>query len=157
MNLSTLPDRRAAQHPTAPALADDHTALDNAGFLDAAHLRAPDRDRHPRDVHLLGRDRPRPGRTRNVRVPRGSGCAGPAPPLNVVRPTRPDLDADPVIVDCVAGAPVTMAEAVIGVEAQGLGGPWPGRGVRGRCRPSQERRESGAETVPRAVPMPSNE
>ncbi|MBF6428131.1 AMP-binding protein [Nocardia cyriacigeorgica] len=35
MNLSTLPDRRAAQHPTAPALADDHTELDNAGFLDA--------------------------------------------------------------------------------------------------------------------------
>ncbi|BDU06192.1 hypothetical protein FMUBM48_24550 [Nocardia cyriacigeorgica] len=51
-----------------------------------------------------------------------------------------------------------MAEAVIGVEAQGLGGPWPGRGVRGRCRPSQERhRESGAETVPWAVPAPPNE
>ncbi len=41
---------------------------------------------------------------------------------------RPDLDAGLVIVDCVAGLPVTIAEAVAGVEAWGLGGPWLGRG-----------------------------
>lgn len=40
MNLSTLPDRRAAQHPTAPALADDDTQLDNAAFLDAVRRAA---------------------------------------------------------------------------------------------------------------------
>lgn len=40
MNLSTLPDRRAAQHPTAPALADDDKQLDNAAFLDAVRRAA---------------------------------------------------------------------------------------------------------------------
>ncbi|MBF6162087.1 AMP-binding protein [Nocardia cyriacigeorgica] len=40
MNLSTLPDRRAAQQPAAPAVADDATELDNAGFLDAVRRAA---------------------------------------------------------------------------------------------------------------------
>ncbi|NEW39835.1 long-chain fatty acid--CoA ligase [Nocardia cyriacigeorgica] len=40
MNLSTLPDRRAAQHPTAPAIADDDAELDNTGFLDAVRRAA---------------------------------------------------------------------------------------------------------------------
>ncbi|NEW26675.1 class I adenylate-forming enzyme family protein [Nocardia cyriacigeorgica] len=40
MNLSTLPDRRAAQHPSAPALADDDVELDNTGFLEAVRRAA---------------------------------------------------------------------------------------------------------------------
>ncbi len=39
MKLSTLPDLRAAQAPTRPAIADDHTDLNNAQFADAV-LRA---------------------------------------------------------------------------------------------------------------------
>jgi len=35
MNLSTLPDRRAAAAPDAAAVADDSTDLNNTGFLDA--------------------------------------------------------------------------------------------------------------------------
>jgi long-chain acyl-CoA synthetase len=35
MNLSTLPDLRAAQAPDAPAVADDDTDLNNAQFADA--------------------------------------------------------------------------------------------------------------------------
>jgi long-chain acyl-CoA synthetase len=35
MNLSALPDRRAAENPLAPAVADDKTDLDNAQFLTA--------------------------------------------------------------------------------------------------------------------------
>jgi long-chain acyl-CoA synthetase len=35
MNLSALPDLRAAQAPDAPAIADDNTALNNAQFADA--------------------------------------------------------------------------------------------------------------------------
>ncbi|MFQ6330638.1 class I adenylate-forming enzyme family protein [Nocardia sp. CWNU-33] len=40
MNLSTLPDRRAAADPDAPALADDTIDLSNAGFLDAVQRAA---------------------------------------------------------------------------------------------------------------------
>ena len=39
MTLVTLPDRRGAEAPAAPAVADDRTSLDNAAFL-AAVLRA---------------------------------------------------------------------------------------------------------------------
>ena len=35
MNLSALPDLRAAQAPDAPAVADDDTDLNNTQFLDA--------------------------------------------------------------------------------------------------------------------------
>ncbi|GAB2442197.1 class I adenylate-forming enzyme family protein [Nocardia tengchongensis] len=40
MNLSELPDRRAATAPDAPALADDRVALDNTGFLAAVQRAA---------------------------------------------------------------------------------------------------------------------
>jgi long-chain acyl-CoA synthetase len=40
MNLSTLPDRRAAANPDGPALADDSTELTNARFLDAVRRAA---------------------------------------------------------------------------------------------------------------------
>jgi long-chain acyl-CoA synthetase len=40
MNLATLPDRRAVAAPDAPAVADDHTDLDNAAFLDAVQRAA---------------------------------------------------------------------------------------------------------------------
>ena len=40
MNLATLPDRRAAAAPHAPAVADDQTDLDNAAFLDAVQRAA---------------------------------------------------------------------------------------------------------------------
>ncbi|WP_433202905.1 class I adenylate-forming enzyme family protein [Nocardia sp. CA-107356] len=40
MNLSTLPDRRAAAAPDAAAVADDSTDLSNAGFLDAVRRAA---------------------------------------------------------------------------------------------------------------------
>ncbi|MFI7666790.1 class I adenylate-forming enzyme family protein [Nocardia sp. NPDC049526] len=40
MNLSTLPDRRAAANPDGPALADDSTELTNARFLDVVRRAA---------------------------------------------------------------------------------------------------------------------
>ncbi|WP_433713960.1 class I adenylate-forming enzyme family protein [Nocardia sp. CA-084685] len=40
MNLSTLPDRRAAAAPEAAAIADDSTDLNNTGFLDAVRRAA---------------------------------------------------------------------------------------------------------------------
>jgi len=40
MNLSTLPDRRAAAAPNAAAVADDSTDLNNTGFLDAVRRAA---------------------------------------------------------------------------------------------------------------------
>ncbi|GAS90875.1 class I adenylate-forming enzyme family protein [Mycolicibacterium brisbanense] len=40
MSLSTLPDRRAAAAPHAPAVADDHLDLDNSAFLDAVRRAA---------------------------------------------------------------------------------------------------------------------
>ncbi|MFE4458883.1 AMP-binding protein, partial [Nocardia tengchongensis] len=40
MNLSALPDQRAATAPDAPALADDRVALDNTGFLAAVQRAA---------------------------------------------------------------------------------------------------------------------
>ncbi|MEV6426186.1 AMP-binding protein [Nocardia sp. NPDC051463] len=40
MNLSTLPDRRAAAAPDAAAVADDSTDLNNTGFLDAVRRAA---------------------------------------------------------------------------------------------------------------------
>lgn len=40
MNLPELPDVRAAANPAAPAIADDGTELDNAGFLDAVRRAA---------------------------------------------------------------------------------------------------------------------
>lgn len=40
MNLSTLPDRRAAAAPDAAAIADDSTDLNNTGFLDAVRRAA---------------------------------------------------------------------------------------------------------------------
>ena len=40
MNLATLPDRRAAAAPHAPAVADDQTDLDNAAFLDVVQRAA---------------------------------------------------------------------------------------------------------------------
>ncbi|MDR3660004.1 MAG: AMP-binding protein [Mycobacterium sp.] len=40
MNLAALPDRRAEAAPHAPAVADDHTELDNAAFLDAVQRAA---------------------------------------------------------------------------------------------------------------------
>ncbi|MEZ0050403.1 long-chain acyl-CoA synthetase [Mycobacterium sp. MAA66] len=40
MNLATLPDRRAAAAPHAPAVADDHADLDNAAFLTAVRQAA---------------------------------------------------------------------------------------------------------------------
>ncbi|MFQ6330632.1 class I adenylate-forming enzyme family protein [Nocardia sp. CWNU-33] len=40
MNLSTLPDHRAAAAPDAAAVADDSTDLNNAGFLDAVRRAA---------------------------------------------------------------------------------------------------------------------
>jgi acyl-CoA synthetase (AMP-forming)/AMP-acid ligase II len=40
MNLTTIPDRRAAATPTAPALADDTETLNNARFLDSVRRAA---------------------------------------------------------------------------------------------------------------------
>ena len=40
MNLSALPDQRAAENPLGPAVADDKTDLDNAQFLDAVQRAA---------------------------------------------------------------------------------------------------------------------
>ena len=40
MNLSALPDQRAAEHPLGPAVADDKTDLDNAQFLSAVRRAA---------------------------------------------------------------------------------------------------------------------
>jgi long-chain acyl-CoA synthetase len=40
MNLASLPDRRAAAAPNAPAVADDHLDLDNTAFLDAVRRAA---------------------------------------------------------------------------------------------------------------------
>ena len=40
MNLSALPDRRAAENPLGPAVADDNTDLDNAQFLAAVQRAA---------------------------------------------------------------------------------------------------------------------
>ena len=40
MNLSALPDQRAAEHPLGPAVADDKTDLDNAQFLAAVQRAA---------------------------------------------------------------------------------------------------------------------
>jgi hypothetical protein len=40
MNLSALPDRRAAENPFGPAVADDTTDLDNAQFLAAVRRAA---------------------------------------------------------------------------------------------------------------------
>ena len=51
MNLATLPDRRAAAAPHAPAVADDHTDLDNTAFLDAVQ-RAELIDGEPVEVVL---------------------------------------------------------------------------------------------------------
>ena len=40
MNLSALPDQRAAENPLGPAVADDKTDLDNAQFLSAVRRAA---------------------------------------------------------------------------------------------------------------------
>ena len=42
MNLSLLPDRRAAADPLGPAVADDVVELTNAAFLDAVSSTAAD-------------------------------------------------------------------------------------------------------------------
>src|ERR1700756_3253521 len=46
MNLSALPDRRATENPSAPAVADDHTDLNNAEFLAAVQGAAATLQRH---------------------------------------------------------------------------------------------------------------
>ncbi|AVH24121.1 hypothetical protein C5E43_21390 [Nocardia cyriacigeorgica] len=48
---------------------------------------------------------------------------------------------------------MTIAEAVAGVEVQGLGGSWLGRG-RAVVVARADHRGSGVETVPQAVPAP---
>src|SRR6201988_2197086 len=46
MTLSALPDRRATENPSAPAVADDHTDLNNAEFLAAVQGAAATLQRH---------------------------------------------------------------------------------------------------------------
>src|ERR1700732_4206755 len=46
MNLSALPDRRATENPSGPAVADDDTDLNNAEFLAAVQRAVPHRQRH---------------------------------------------------------------------------------------------------------------
>ena len=46
MNLSALPDRRAAENPSSPAVADDDRHLNNTEFLDAVQRAAATLQRH---------------------------------------------------------------------------------------------------------------
>ncbi|MBV9512568.1 MAG: AMP-binding protein [Mycobacteriaceae bacterium] len=46
MNFSALPDRRKSENPTAPAVADDHSDLNNAEFLTAVQRFAAALQRH---------------------------------------------------------------------------------------------------------------
>jgi acyl-CoA synthetase (AMP-forming)/AMP-acid ligase II len=46
MNLSALPDRRATENPSGPAVADDDTDLNNAEFLAAVQRAAATLQRH---------------------------------------------------------------------------------------------------------------
>ena len=46
MNLSALPDRRATENPSGPAVADDDTDLNNAEFLSAVQRAAATLQRH---------------------------------------------------------------------------------------------------------------